>query len=626
MGWTAADEEEFPDELPPLAGGTETVLPEQRIEGRVPAAAAPPSQSDPDADLDATSVWSDLLGATAAIPGIGGYAEIDRLGRRGARAMRELVADPVAAMSGFGQGGTLGWMDELAGVAMSHPRTGQPGGTSRFGLPSEEAVPYERVRDAVREYDRDAAERSPSAHAAGEIAGTLAPAVFTGGTSLEAEAPGLLATVGRGARTGMVVGGLSGAGESEDTGAALAEETALDALAGGVTGGAVAAVPGAVRALRGRAPAAREAADLARVASIGGGRGTISRESPAVREFARLPGGISGQADRIRRLGLAGLLEGPEGTARRSQDVLDRLLVDGPMVETRRRIAESGAEVPVGDIARRLGEQATDLEGSAVRRPYAQRVRDLIDQFAETYGRPPTTSTGATAVGPRDLGSIPYSRAVEELGDLSQTVPWGSDTMTADVSRGSRAAVRDALDEWVEGQLGPEELARYREGRLDYQTALTAAEQARQRLSSGAGNRGISLSDVTAMSGASDVRSALSRFLLNRFAGTFGPTGRATGREAIARLLESLPEGTAPAELESLAGRGAPDLLRQLRDLLGGSGEGGGGGAISFVPDDQAAPVDDNTGTEGDTSTNADTTPDFGFVPDPDDEEEGRTR
>lgn len=551
---------------PPLAAHAQ-LLPEEHIEG------------DADADLDAASVWDDLQAASQLNPNPSVPIEAaSRLGRRGMRAARELAREPGATLSGLVDGGSFGWGDEAAGVAGLLGSLGQPEGLPG-SLPSDPLEAYAATRDMVRDYDRDAEARAPTAHAAGEVAGTFLPALLTGGATAEAEAPGFLASVGRGARTGAAAGAVGGAGSSDRTGAGLAEDTALSALAGGAAGGVLASVPATSRSLRARAPAAQEAADLARVASVGGGRGTISRTDPRIAEFARLPGGIPGQAARIRRLGLVGALETPEAVAERTRGVLERLLTDGPMVETRRRIAESGAEVPVSAITDALEREARSAESMAATRPYAEQARGLGQRFTDTYARAPATTVmpergGTYRVAPeavQDLdATLPYQRAVEELGALDGEIPWTSERLAADAARSRRRSIRDALDSWVEEQLGPEEASRYRGGRLDYQTARVAADQAAARAASIAGNRAVGLTDVMAMSGAQSPTAAALRFALNRGAGLFGPTGRATGREAIARLLGALPEGTSSTDLESLAGRISPDLLQQLQDSLSG--------------------------------------------------------
>ena len=528
------DPEELDDEVR-LAAHAQ-VLPEQQITGRV--------EPDPDADLTGSSWLDDLLSAGRGALPSDRTAAADRLVRRA----RRVLTDPGATLLGLTDGATMGWSDELGGIFGSHPA--QPGGVSRTGMRTEPAIAYEDVRDRIRAAQSEAEERNPDAYSAGETAGMLAPLLFSGGEAAALESPGALATIGRGAAEGAGFGALAGAGESDATGVDLARDTATSALLGGAMGGVLSTVPAGARAARARAPRAQAEADLARVASVGGGRGTISRTDPRIAEFARLPGGISGQAARIRRLGSVGPLDSIARTAERSQEVLDRVADTGAMAETRQRLADAGHQAPVTAITDALEAEAQRLEGMASTRPYAQRARDLARQFVDTYGAE---------------GTIPYDQAIRELGQLSGEVPWQSERLAADAARGRRHAIRDSLDTWIEGLLGPDEAARYREGRLDYQTARTAADQARARAESAAGNRGISLTDTIAAAGGQSLTGGLARLLLNRGWRMHEPALRATGAETLARLLSSVPELATRGGLDQLAGRVSPELLAALQ-------------------------------------------------------------
>lgn len=556
-------------------------LPEMRVEAQPDA--TPPSGND-DADLDETSVGDDLLSLLRPMtPDRRRVDEvtssIGRLGRRAARAASEAFHDPTALLWGAAEGSPV---DAVAARFMSHPA--QPGGVSRTGMRTEPALAYDDVRGELAEEAHAAEERSPHAYGAGETAGALSPLALGLLGGAEAAAPAAAEAVAaevpaltRIATTAADAAGF-GAGDAAlrsdaDTVPEFLGDVAESGVETGALGGALGSVGVGARYLRGRAPAAREAADLAGLATLGGGRGTISRTDPRLAEFARLPGGIAGQAERARRLGLIGGIRSPSGVARRSSEVLDRILNEGAMAGTRREIAESGAEMPVSYITDALERHAQREERSAARSPFARLSRDLADRFRSAYGSTEATTVlpeagGTYRVAPEtvtDLGAtLPYSRAIEELSDLSGEVPWGSDRLSASASMGRRGAVREGMDNWIETQPGVD-LPTYREGRLDAQTAIVAARQAAERAAQIAGNNGLSLRDVTAMSGAQSVPAAVIRFLASRGWSQFGQTARAEGREMIARALASIPQSTPWSEtLRSAAARGSLPAVHAL--------------------------------------------------------------
>lgn len=543
-------EEDFPDEV--QFGPHDIVLPEQRVTG---AAAPPPIEGSWLDDV------SQIIGMGGGDPRRGVEAA-QSLGRRASAALSQAVEHPVDTLRAGVQGLTMGFGDELAGYQAEreeHPIASAIAGP--FDLPATaiahtlspdtESDAYRAARDDFRREDATAQERSPQAYEPAEVAGALLPAVLTGGASTEAQAPGLLTRLGRASGLGALFGSVSGAGQSEGTGADLARDSAESGGIGALLGLGAEAIPALSTSAAGRAQTAREAADLARVASIGTGGSTISRQSPQIAEFARLPGGISGQAERLRRLGLAPLLASPQGILERAQRAEERALTEGAMGTTRRELAERGAEVPTQSLVDALERAAREQERLATTAPYAAPARALGERLATTHGE-----------------VVPYDTARQELTAMSGEVPWTSERLSADAARARRGALRDALDDFVESQLGPEARAAYREGRLDYQTARTAREQAEDRAGRMAGHRAIGLTDMLAMAGASSPAGALGRLVLNRGVSQFGPTARASLAEALASVLGLAPRAGSPITTEALASQASPEALRALREAL----------------------------------------------------------
>lgn len=202
--------------------------------------------------------------------GIG--AAIKGLDQFGARDVGDTVSD---FAQGVGRGGTLSFIDEIAGAGSA--LTGQG---------------YKQGRDTARAVDREARERSPFAHGAGELSGAVALPFGMAGRAaqgvgnvagkygLEAAANALgrsaQALKGGGAvRQGVIAGAeqgaLNAAGSAEEMGdvpEALLSGGALGGLAGGAIGGVVHAGRRGLQIMRDTGPEAASRAAYSRVAKL----------------------------------------------------------------------------------------------------------------------------------------------------------------------------------------------------------------------------------------------------------------------------------------------------------------------------------------------------------------------
>lgn len=117
------------------------------------------------------------------------------------------------------QGATLGYGDEVVAGLQS---IGKPTGS------------YRRIRDEIRAQNERAQNANPLTYGVGDILGSLAPALVTGGAS-EAASAGSLAA--RAAASGAVQGAVSGVGYSNAEGVGdILADAAKGAAIGGVTG------------------------------------------------------------------------------------------------------------------------------------------------------------------------------------------------------------------------------------------------------------------------------------------------------------------------------------------------------------------------------------------------------
>lgn len=506
------------------------------------------------------AAWADSLSAIdraeitarAAMPGA---SEADRarvlylLGRHTDQALGvEDTAEPIvgrderptAGITGAAQGVSLGFADE-AGGWMRSQATGRP---------------YEVERDALRRMHEGAREQAPALTTMGELAGSAPYLLIPGGGATAAERVAIQGGIGAG------LGTASGAGFSEGE---TAEEVARDAAAGGTLGVAFGAggqlVGEGGRAALGQVSRAASGADRARVASIATG---TSREltDTLMREAASMPGGVSGVAERLRRLDVVPAAGTAQQVRQRAGEALDRVGHSGRLGEITEQL-EQTAPVARERLLTALDRYAQSVESDPVMRRFGSAVRRRAEDFAETL--------------PEQIG---YRRAVEILRGIGDQTTWIDPVSGArppqDVARGTYRSLRGELDDIAEEALGRGEaggtyrdaqpgtasetpLEEYQRARLDTQAALFAQEWSDRALDRLARNRGISPSDYAAamIGGGGDgsmVRAGMSA-IANRSWRLREGTVRATAAEIAQRVLQSQPERL---------GRWAAPLMRAL--------------------------------------------------------------
>lgn len=171
---------------------------------------------------------------------------------------------PVEAVArGIGQGLTLNWGDELYGYGANLP-TLMAGDKAKYLADAAKDTEYQRQRN------KGAYEQYPKTYLGSEAGGAVLPLVgsylFAGATG-GAGAPAAAATTAKaatlaeriyqGMKTGVVIGGVSGAGAAESAPEAdrytiapnMAKDTGIGMLTGGLLGGALPPVAGAAGAV-----------------------------------------------------------------------------------------------------------------------------------------------------------------------------------------------------------------------------------------------------------------------------------------------------------------------------------------------------------------------------------------
>lgn len=520
------------------------------------SAPAPARAKGPASRVDAATPdrsWLSIL-ADAGRAAMGDAGSSERLSGLGTRIDRDVTDAAIGSSEGTTgryRGDEAGAAGALQALTLEH---GDELGAAMRGQDVDE----------VRREMAQSEEQNPSASMVGRAGGGLLLGTMVPGAASGAGLLGRLAVAGA---QGAGFGALAAHGASD---ADTAEER-LDAMPGGALSGGLTglAFAGGAEALGAGVRGAREmarGADRQRVASVATGRGG-SISDGMMREAEAMPGGISGVAERIRRLELVG----PAST---SADVLQRAS------EATQRL---GSE---GELGRTLSELN---ERGAVPR---QRILDALVQYAEELGQDPNRAHLADSVleraaqyervMPPELPWTGERSAQRALSDLGQMTNWtnpatGQVSAPREVQQGTYSAFRRALDDLAEqsfssdGTIGPptreaaasgqRALEAYRGNRLDWQTADFARRHAEETLNRLAMNRGVSPSDMLAM-----------------MIGNGGPTERLMNLFLNRGL--RYREGAMRASLgDLLAGGGGARLSEQaephLRQMLGAMGRGG---------------------------------------------------
>jgi hypothetical protein len=462
-----------------------------------------------------------------------------------------LEATGTAGATGSAMGATMGFGDELTGIASELGNAPDVmAGREEFG------AAYEPARDRVRADARREREASPMAYGAGELVGALATAPLTPSLT-GARAATTAGRIGNAAIEGAALGAAAGFGSSEHEFAPDGDLDGLarDTLAGGAGGalfgaggGALGEVAGAgVDALR---RSAARADELRAIAPAGG----LAAGADALRSAGR---DVPDVANRLRGMGLGGV-NTSEGMSAAASAARRRF---GSEIGATRGVLEEAGEVPVASLRAAMERHADELARTTSGAPLADAVRARAERLADTMG----------------ADSVPYSRAIEELQGLGRDLNWtdrAGRPITAGTEAGRRlyGAVRGELDDFARPVLGDEGLAAYRNSRANERVAIAADEAAREAANRVGSNRGTSLTDVVLAAGAgggfggatgsplAGVLTGGAAALANRSYRLREPSLRAATAEGVRSILESHAAaslGTYAPVLRNALARGA---------------------------------------------------------------------
>lgn len=417
----------------------------------------------------------------------------------------QAMQPPTQRLRAVGQGLTLGFADELlAGLRA-------PFGEGSLAQNYEAALQNER--DVLKQYRQD----YPYSSLAYEMAGAVAPTLFTGGAGAAASGGRLAAALTggvrgaiSGAKTGALYGFGTGEGGLENRAANMGVEGMFGAGVGGVLGGAGAAfkstiVDGLVNWVRnktGDRMAGTVGREVLRLAEQGGmtpdeviqgvAEGRLMAEnrtlSSMIRKFYSEGGPAGAEIKRVltARPGetrAAALQEvqgalGSPGNPLANRRVSEELTQEAETAAYERAFKPSGVEIPAPD------EVVSMMDMIASRTPAAFKAAEQVARvkhglrpfFTEnadgtiTFTRPPTLREAELVYRSlRDMAGSAYSSSQGTLGtalkDLAEAFKKRVDTAAPPLqaARAEAANVRNARDAFTAGQeaarKSPDELA-----------------------------------------------------------------------------------------------------------------------------------------------------------------------
>lgn len=436
--------------------------------------------------------------------------------------------DPQAALEGFGQGVSMGYLPHLQAAAaqlVPDPNADLDAKLRAEGFDVQGApTGYLAERDANLARHESLKEESPGSYYGGQVGGLVASApAIAKLLPAAAEGAGLLAKVGKGALAGGIQGAVMNPGDvAGEISPLQLGERARNAGVGGLIGGAATGLLEGAGAIKGwlRDKAAKKA--MRAVGRPTPSQATQMAESGKDIEIGRMlldegaiprlgtPGRIQGRVEALRNKNWKGV-----------EDLLsmggDEALVDG-------------TEVGIGLL------EHPDL--AILRKtPGAESTVAAIEKAADTIsGAGKMTLQEAQAIKRSIDKQINYNKAIPDM------------TGSQEARFMSRTGLRDQMDEVVGGLgagKGALKAAFKKQGLLEQAADIAEREAGRQQA-----NHAVSIRDLLAGgagAGFGGPIGALATAAASKAGRTFGNSLQARGYDALAKGAGLIPAGAAPA-------------------------------------------------------------------------------
>lgn len=468
-----------------------------------------------------------------------------------------------AVARGVGQGGTLGFADEIVGLF----RALRPGYADAEDGPVTQEAPagatfgerYRSGRDEERAANKAAQEANPKTSFAANLLGGGAVAAGLP-AFLAAKGATLPAKIASGAASAAPVGAAYGLGGSEsETLGGQAADTFIGGLGGALVGGAM---PIAGAALRG---VAGPAADWLKKTAINQGRKVLTGNSGTISVKKPLSEGAVQSALDEGAIRPFGTTQGAAERLSQSREAVGDIY--GDLVAALEAKGVTGPDAAA--LAQRLAAEGQAVANRSLGSPAPGMYRDVAEELAGKVA-PPQSRLGLTQA--EDM-----KRTLQRAAQ-SEYVKEGRQSLGGEAKVDIARALREAIESEVQAQApkAPAEAAAFEpvKRRLgNIIEASTAADTAAARASR---NRGISLTDTIAgaagMSSAG-VPGAAAMAMANKLGRTRGPATVSWAADRLGKAVAPLAQSSVnPATAQGAEGATLAQLVEWLRSRYGVGG------------------------------------------------------
>lgn len=485
-----------------------------------------------------------------------------------------------STLRGAAQGATFGFAPAISGAAEASPEV--INAVTGEGSMAKLLDTYRKARDeSQRKFDK-AQKDNPKAFFAGSMAGSLAPALLTGGASEEGSLAqglsgltrGIIApSTAAGALTGAGYGALSGAGKAvssgEDSSQALGEIG--KGLAGGaLLGGTVSKIGNTISSKLGPEALSQSANERA-LKATGISKSQIKnmlKQDIGANKYAASTG-LEAPESSVDKIGSLLLKKNPY----QETPVITSGSTPEVILERAQDLAQkSGSDI--GNILKQLDQTYSEDNPSIVGKFFnpaksAQEVESQLLNPLKVNGEvsPVAKGTASTIQNVLDTinqygnNPIPFEKAQELKSLISNMANYESEgsannQILRKVSGILNKDIETAADDVSSSSNKPDLLDRYKKAKDLYKTAMTTTQAATGKVASNMANNTFGLTDYMSGLAGAAVHGTPTGILAaagSKLAKTYGNTAMAAGAKGTSEILSGMNSALVEAPKQSLA-------------------------------------------------------------------------